>query len=914
MNLHISPLTMMPFSSPVSAGGLVVLLLCCTLTPSAAAARLHRRVLHQPLSYPLDSAATPAPLPAPSADSISQPPSASASPPLRQPRLHHGHPKYPFSSQSPPGTPLQPVPFFPTISTPPPPEDAGTPSFPANISSLVLPRSSSSNSGRPISRKLIALIVAVALVFVALLTSLAAFLLNHRDRDKTYSRHRTDNLRLVPPNTTLSDAVLGDAKKKSPPPPPPLLPRYQPNAASTSSEFLYLGTLFSSRELNEGAAQNQPSTTPVSVVPSNGQLPGSPELRPLPPLPRPHFLQTHRKSGEVDDEDEFFSPGNSPNRNSSGSRRASNVPVQVPTSFPFSNSSSPTASLSASPTLTMELNLSPRSLRSKSPDSLAHFPAPRLIMNPPPTVPVASLSSGDTHNSTSRASDSSAQVSETQLADSRWHDSVRVPTPPPPPPPPRKLEPPVTEMGGPPVLVAPSRPVVSKNVNEDAPKPKLKPLHWDKVKSSSDRVMVWDQLKSSSNSFQLNEDMIESLFIVNPSSNPYPKHTSVQENRVLDPKKSQNIAILLRALYITVEEVCEALVEGNADSLGAELLESLLKMAPTKEEERKLMEFKDESPSKLCSAEKFLKAVLDIPFAFRRVDAMLYIANFDSDVEYLKRSFETLEVACQELRKSRMFKKLLEAVLKTGNRMNVGTNRGDARAFKLDTLLKLADVKGTDGKTTLLHFVVQEIVRAEGSRLSGLKPDAEKQQFVIQEEVELRKAGLQVVSGLSGELINVKKAAGMDSDVLINEVAKLADGVSKITQVVKLNEGGKNKSFSDSMNAFLKKAKVEIIKIQAQEDVAMCMVKEVTEYFHGDLAKEEARPLRVFMVVKDFLCVLDQVCKDVGKINERTIVSSGRQFPIMPPLNVPVFPEYVDNNKQRDTSSSSDDDSSSSTV
>lgn len=83
---------------------------------------------------------------------------------------------------------------------------------------------------------------------------------------------------------------------------------------------------------------------------------------------------------------------------------------------------------------------------------------------------------------------------------------------------------------------------------------------------------------------------------------------------------------------------------GNSDALGTELLESLLKMAPTKEEERKLREFKDESPFKLGPAEKFLKAVLDIPFAFKRVDAMLYIASFDSEVDYLKRSFETLEV------------------------------------------------------------------------------------------------------------------------------------------------------------------------------------------------------------------------------------------------------------------------------
>ena len=83
---------------------------------------------------------------------------------------------------------------------------------------------------------------------------------------------------------------------------------------------------------------------------------------------------------------------------------------------------------------------------------------------------------------------------------------------------------------------------------------------------------------------------------------------------------------------------------GVTDTLGTELLESLLKMAPSKEEERKLKEHKDDSPTKLGPAEKFLKAVLDVPFAFKRVEAMLYIANFESEVEYLRKSFQTLEV------------------------------------------------------------------------------------------------------------------------------------------------------------------------------------------------------------------------------------------------------------------------------
>lgn len=68
---------------------------------------------------------------------------------------------------------------------------------------------------------------------------------------------------------------------------------------------------------------------------------------------------------------------------------------------------------------------------------------------------------------------------------------------------------------------------------------------------------------------RLNEGAMESLFGCN-SVNSAPRETtrkfvlpSVElENRILDSKKSQNIAILLRALNVTREEVSEALLEG----------------------------------------------------------------------------------------------------------------------------------------------------------------------------------------------------------------------------------------------------------------------------------------------------------------------------------------------------------------
>lgn len=243
--------------------------------------------------------------------------------------------------------------------------------------------------------------------------------------------------------------------------------------------------------------------------------------------------------------------------------------------------------------------------------------------------------------------------------------------------------------------------------------------------------------------------------------------------------------------------------------------------------------------------------------------------------------------------------------------MNVGTNRGDAHAFKLDTLLKLVDVKGTDGKTTLLHFVVQEIIRAEGSRLSSAKTQAN----ALQNDLECKKRGLQVVAGLGGELANVKKAAAMDSDVLSSYVSKLASGIGKIGDVLRLSEtsntsNSSSKQFQEAVSAFSKKAEDQIIKVQAQESVALSLVKEITEYFHGNSAKEEAHPFRIFMVVRDFLSILDQVCKEVGKINERSIASSARQFPVpVNPTLPPLFPKI-----QALRPETSDDESSSSSL
>ncbi|GJN20417.1 hypothetical protein PR202_gb07793 [Eleusine coracana subsp. coracana] len=549
-----------------------------------------------------------------------------------------------------PSTPVPPDNGGPALLPPPPPPPPNTVTADASSSGTgPAPRLHGGGGGTP--KAAIVVASAAAAAVLALLAFAAAFFLTGR----LARQHHT----LKPP----SDAVAA-----------------RPDASVAGNRKVRTG----------GRVMGMSMCRDVDTVPS-------PELRPLPPLMR-------RGGSSTDEDAAYYTPGQ---RSAGGGGTWSEASASSPrTTTP-----------------------SRRSLPSLTSDFFPATPAAAAAPAAPP-APRSRRTLPRTRFSAGSASD---MVKEMVAPPTTYQSGP--PPPPPPPPPPSSSARTFIKTEGPSSIAMTRTPMVAPLMRdnndsstgvpartpEDDARPKLKPLHWDKVRACPDRDMVWDRLKS--NSFQLDEDMIEVLFPNNTANAPSaprdntPRKAGVPpqctQEKVLDPKKAQNIAILLRALNVTAEEVSDALLCGN----------------------------------KLCS----------------------------------------YNAACDDLKGSRLFLKLLEAVLRTGNRMNVGTNRGQAKAFKLDSLLKLADVKGTDGKTTLLHFVAQEIVRSEDAKFDKA---AENQTRNIVKDQQFRnnKHGLNVVSGLSNEIGNVKKAASMDFDVLHGYVSKLEGGLGKIKSVLQLEK------------------------------------------------------------------------------------------------------------------------------
>lgn len=374
---------------------------------------------------------------------------------------------------------------------------------------------------------------------------------------------------------------------------------------------------------------------------------------------------------------------------------------------------------------------------------------------------------------------------------------------------------------------------------------------------------------------------------------------------ILDMQKSQNIAIILRSLVVSRQEIIDCLLEGKG--LDIETLEKLTRITPTKEEEQLILNY-DHDITRLADAESFLYHILRaVPSAFTRFNAMFFKLNYTSEVLQIKNNLLTLETACKELKTRGLFVKLLEAILKAGNRMNAGTSRGNAQAFNLNSLLKLSDVKSSDGKTTLLHFVVEEVVRLEGKRCMinrnhslrnstvGLTSDTSRGKDYIMH-------GLPIVGGVSSEFLNVKKASAIDYDALSKSCSGLSDRLGEIMKTVEEcgNDNG-GRGLVREMEKFVENAEREIRVLKEDQERVIGLVKKTNEYYQAGASKDKGKKqFQLFVIVKVFLEMVDKACVEIAiKLQKQrggggqaaeTVLPPMPTSPNRPSVKFPVLP------------------------
>lgn len=452
----------------------------------------HRRILHQPL-FPATSAPPPTPTVTP------PPPSPNNIP------FFHEYPEGPPSNQN----QAAPVTTTPNASTANP-----TATQPAK------------------GTKKVAIVISVGIVTLGMLSALAFFLYKHR------AKHPADTQKLVSDNTQRNNNQHDSN-----------------SAAPVPSSFLYIGTVEPSRRsttVNDPRETEKPNRSPyhkLNSVKRSDRYRPSPELQPMPPLSKPHAdrnippAMSPSSSDEESNETAFHSPQNSSVSQEDG--------FYTPVTRLFNGSSAKRENHSTVTPLPLSKRTSPKSRLSAASPDIRHviIPSIKQTPNPPRQLPEKQLTAGGGHSRKPKFSapppppNLAHLKSTTNTFSSLKPLSTPAPPPPPPPPPSAPAPPPppppppmIRKSLSPPTVSASSaslkrlsvaddsafcvtkssESVVSDHVDNDesvrssserfeveaneteSGKPKLKALHWDKVRATSDRATVWDQIKSSS--------------------------------------------------------------------------------------------------------------------------------------------------------------------------------------------------------------------------------------------------------------------------------------------------------------------------------------------------------------------------------------------------------------------------------
>ena len=194
--------------------------------------------------------------------------------------------------------------------------------------------------------------------------------------------------------------------------------------------------------------------------------------------------------------------------------------------------------------------------------------------------------------------------------------------------------------------------------------------------------------------------------------------------KLIDLNRANNLAISLKAFKdFSHAELAETIAHLDPlQRITGERVQFMKDLLPTPTEVKVIKAYKG-SETRLVPAELFFTKMVKISRLQTKVQVMQTMDTLSDNATELGQNFVLLETVCSQIMNSEKLEEVLDMVLQIGNIMNEGTRTGGAAGFKFDSLLKLTQTKSSDGKMTVLDYIVMIFVAKEKRETLHLTED-----------------------------------------------------------------------------------------------------------------------------------------------------------------------------------------------
>lgn len=381
------------------------------------------------------------------------------------------------------------------------------------------------------------------------------------------------------------------------------------------------------------------------------------------------------------------------------------------------------------------------------------------------------------------------------------------------------------------------------------PKPtgKTRQLQWEKLNQV--KGTIWDGVDEIAWEKRIEYEGLEETFKYDPHIS---KHMPCDERRLsvsangssmMDPKKARNMQIILGRLKLSPNELRTSLLRMDESIWTDSIVHEIIKYLPNKSEQEEISKY-FEDPAVLAApkvtAERMAFELSKIVGLEGRLKSIELKANIgDWHIEALEQ-LNALLSGLDELKNGNSVKDFLGLALAVGNFLNSGTYKANASGFRIDSLLKIRDMKTTDGKSNLLVYLIEFISRATPELLSlpiDIKDTSRASNMSLDGMTEI----------LTEKKRTISRLEKLSKDYKEGNYEDLNGGIDKYLEIID--------PFIESARKHIESVEVKLL--EASENFS-----EILNYFGDD--GNFKNPQEFFSVFTDFTADFDRIKQELA--------------------------------------------------